>query len=97
MGAGEGLPIEEVKRSTREMINSAKIRLQVLGLSAGQIQELGRKGSQSEGLLLTGKGQENWIYADVFEVDLPHIKKDLSVEVTANFLQGKTLWQGGFC
>ncbi|MCB0385555.1 MAG: efflux RND transporter periplasmic adaptor subunit, partial [Bdellovibrionales bacterium] len=85
-------PIEEVKRSTREMINSAKIRLQVLGLSAGQIQDLGRKGRQSEGLLLTGKGQENWIYADVFEMDLPYIKKDLSVEVTANFLQGKRLF-----
>lgn len=84
-------PIVDVKENTRQMINSAKIRLKVLGLSDSQIQSLAQKGRQSEGLLVSGKGQENWVYADVFEVDLPYIKKGLSAQVTANFLQGKTL------
>ena len=84
-------PLSEVKENTRQMIRSSKIRLKVLGLSEDQISNLAKKGSQSEGLLVSGKGQDNWIYADVFEVDLPYIKKGLSAQITANFLQGKTL------
>lgn len=84
-------PIADVRENTRQMIKSSKIRLQVLGLSDSQIQSLTKKRSQSEGLLVSGKGQENWVYADVFEVDLPFIKKGLSAQVTANFLQGKIL------
>ena len=84
-------PLSDVQRNTSEMIKSAKIRLRVLGLSASQIAKLAKKGSQSEGLLVSGKGDESWVYADVFEVDLPNIKKGLSAEITANFLQGKTL------
>lgn len=84
-------PIVDVKENTHQMINSAKIRLRVLGLSDSQIQALALKGRQSEGLLVSGKGQENWVYADIFEVDLPYIKKGLSAQISANFLQGKTL------
>lgn len=84
-------PLEDVRRSTREMIKSAKVRLNVLGLSEEQINDLTQKGSQSEGLLISGKGQENWVYADVFEVDLHNIKKGLSAEITAGFLQGKKI------
>jgi Cu(I)/Ag(I) efflux system membrane fusion protein len=84
-------PLTDVRRSSSEMIKSSIIRLRVLGLSEDQIQSLTQKGSQSEGLLVAGKGQESWVYADVFEVDLPLIKKGLSAEIRANFLQGKTL------
>lgn len=84
-------PLTDVRRSTDEMIKSAKIRLKVLGLSEDQISQLARKGSQSEGLLISGKGQESWVYADIFEVSLPQIKKGLSAQISANFLQGKTL------
>jgi len=84
-------PISDVRENTQQMIRSSKIRLKVLGLSDDQIASLAQKGSQSEGLLVSGKGQDSWIYADVFEVDLPYIKKDLSAKITANFLQGKTL------
>ncbi len=84
-------PISGVKENTKQMIRSSKIRLKVLGLSDSQIGDLTKKGSQSEGLLVSGKGQDNWIYADIFEVDLPFIKKGLAAKISANFLQGKTL------
>ena len=84
-------PLADVRKNTSEMISSAKIRLKVLGLSDDQIKRLAQKGTQSEGLLVAGKGQESWVYADVFEVDLTQIKKGLSAEISANFLQGKTL------
>ena len=84
-------PLSDVRGNTRQMINSSKIRLKILGLSDSQIKDLANKGFQSEGLLVSGKGQDSWIYADIFEVDLPYIKKGLSAQITANFLQGKTL------
>lgn len=82
-------PILDVRENTRQMIRSSKIRLQVLGLSDAQISNLTKKGSQSEALLVGGR--DNLVYADVFEVDLPYIKEGQSAQITANFLQGKTL------
>ena len=84
-------PLPSVKENTRQMIESSKLRLKILGLSNNEIDSLEKKGSQSEGLLVTGKGQENWVYADIFEVDLPYLKNGLSVDINGNFLQGKTL------
>ena len=81
-------PLDTVRQNTKEMIRSSKIRLKVLGLSEDQIAQLEKKGSQSDSLLVGGKGQDNWVYADVFEVDLPYLKKGLSAEITAGFLQG---------
>ena len=84
-------PSRSVVENTRQMIESSKIRLKVLGLSDGQIQELKNKGTQTEGLLVSGRGQDNWIYADVFEMDLPWMKKGLKAEITGSVLQGKAL------
>lgn len=82
-------PIADVKENTRQMIQSSKIRLKVLGISDEQISNLTKKGFQSEGLLVGG--QDNTIYADIFEVDLPYIKEGQSAQISANFLQGKVL------
>ena len=84
-------PISAVKENTQQMIRSSKIRLKVLGLSDVQIKRLAKRGKQSEGLLVSGNGLENWVYADVFEVDLPYIKPGLSVDISANFLKGESL------
>lgn len=83
-------PLAEVKRNSQEMIRSSKIRLRILGLSSDQISAIARKGRLSEGLLVSGK-DKNWVYADIFEMDLPYIGKDLSAEISANFLQGRKL------
>lgn len=82
-------PIADVRENSRQMIRSSKIRLKVLGLADDQIASLTKKGFQSEGLIVGG--QDNIIYADVFEVDLPYIKEGQSAQISANFLQGKTL------
>ena len=85
-------PLETTRRNAREMIQSSKIRLQVLGLSEDQIKALARRGRQSESLILSGKGEDSWIYADVFEQELAHIKPGLPVEVSASFLLGTKLY-----
>lgn len=88
-------PIADVKENTRQMIKSSKIRLKVMGLSDDQIQNLTKKGFQSEGLLVGG--QDNIVYADVFEVDLPYIKEGQSAQISANFSSRKnTSWKSDF-
>ncbi|MCB0379192.1 MAG: efflux RND transporter periplasmic adaptor subunit [Bdellovibrionales bacterium] len=82
-------PINDVKENTKQMIKSSKIRLRVLGLSDDQIDALTSKGSQSEGLLVGGG--DNIVYADVFEVELPYIKEGQSAQISASFLQGRTI------
>ena len=84
-------PSRSVLENTRQMIRSSEIRLKVLGLSEGQIQDLKKKGRQTEGLLVSGRGQDNWIYADVFEMDLPWMKQGLEAEITGSALQGKVI------
>lgn len=84
-------PLQEVKKNTREMIRSSRIRLKVLGLSDDQIKQLTQEKRQSEGLLLTGKNQENWVYADLFELDLPKVREGLSAQISAGFLGGKII------
>lgn len=84
-------PLKEVKKSTKEMINSAKIRLQVMGLSDGEIKKLARKKHLTESLLIARGGGDNLIYADFYEMDLPFIEKGLSAEIRANFLMGEVL------
>ncbi|MCO5113913.1 MAG: efflux RND transporter periplasmic adaptor subunit [Bdellovibrionaceae bacterium] len=82
-------PLAEVKSNTQQMINSSKIRLRVLGLSEEHINALTRRGSQSESLLVGG--QDNIVYADIFEIDLPYIKVGQATQITAGFLQEKFL------
>lgn len=83
-------PLEEVRRSTKEMVLSAKTRLQVLGLGEGEIKALASKGKVSDGLIVSGKN-DNLIYADVFESDLSKIKSGQDVQIAASFIDGKPL------
>ena len=83
-------PLQEVKRSTKEMVRAAKIKLKVLGLTDEQINNIGKKDSIYKGLIV-GDNLENLIYADLFEAEISEIKKGQKVVVTASFLTGKKL------
>lgn len=82
-------PLAAVKKSTEEMIRSSKVRLQVLGLSESQIKDISQN-SNLESFLISGSGQNNWIYADVFESDLNSIEKGQKAKVTASSNLGKS-------
>ncbi|MBI4040359.1 MAG: efflux RND transporter periplasmic adaptor subunit [Deltaproteobacteria bacterium] len=87
-------PIEEVKSSAKRMMESAKLRLQVLGLSDEQIAELGTTESMTVGsnLLIPSAGENVWVYAEVFEMDLAHVRPGLEVTVRGGALEGKELF-----
>lgn len=87
-------PIAEVKKSAQRMVESAKLRLKILGLSDSQITKLKATESSTSGsnLLISSPGENVWIYADVFEMDLPSIEPGQEVKVSGGSLEGKELF-----
>lgn len=84
-------PLTDVKHSADAMVRSAKLRLKVLGLSDRQISQIANRENPEASLLINKPGQQVWIYAEVYEMDLPLIQAGQSAEITAGFLGGLTL------
>lgn len=85
-------PIADVKHSAQKMLESAKLRLKILGLSDKEIHRLQNSTPQaSSNLLITSPGQSVWIYAEVFEMDLKNIEAGHQVKITGGPLEGKEL------
>lgn len=84
-------PLPDVKRSARKMVDSARVRLRILGLSDPQINGLASSGNTGSNLLLNRRGENAWVYAEVYEMDLPYVRPGLTATITASFLGGKIL------
>ncbi|OFZ81070.1 MAG: hypothetical protein A2583_13635 [Bdellovibrionales bacterium RIFOXYD1_FULL_53_11] len=88
-------PLSDVRQSAKRMLDSSKLRLKILGLSDKQIANLpdgaAESGSGDVSLLLNKTGQSAWIYADIYEMDLPSVRPGLPAQISAGFLGGKIL------
>lgn len=84
-------PLPDVKHSAERMVHSSKLRLKVLGLSDSQIAQIGTGENSGSNLIIHRPGQQVWVYADIYEMDLPNVHADQSAEITAGFLGGKIL------
>ncbi|MBI4404575.1 MAG: efflux RND transporter periplasmic adaptor subunit, partial [Deltaproteobacteria bacterium] len=83
-------PLADVKQSAERMLDSAKLRLKILGLSDSQIKNLAAQDFNDARLLLKTGGSA-WVYAEIFEMDLPLVRSGLSAEITARFLGGQVV------
>lgn len=83
-------PVAEVKHSASRMVESAKLRLRVLGLSDEHISRLAQKGAGTS-LLIPKSGESMWVYAEVFEMDLPLIRPGNEVHVSGSALGNRKL------
>ncbi len=63
------------------LVLAAKNRLRLLGMDEAEIADLGKRGRADSGLLLLTPGQPLWIYASVFETDLPWISPGMGAEL----------------
>lgn len=84
-------PIVDVKHSAARMVESAKLRLKVLGLSDQQIANLTESGVAGGSLLVPKPGETLWIYAEVFEMDLGSIRPGLEARVSGGSLDGQEI------
>lgn len=83
-------PVTEVKHSAGRMVESAKLRLRVLGLSDEHINRLAQRGAGSS-LLVPKAGESLWVYAEVFEMDLAEIRPGNEVHVSGSALGNNKL------
>ncbi|MHB2026089.1 MAG: efflux RND transporter periplasmic adaptor subunit [Elusimicrobiota bacterium] len=78
------------RKRASNLLKSSRLRLRLLGLSEEQINACARSGKPDAGLLLSaGRGATLWLYADVFESDLPLIRIGQSVEATSSSFPGR--------
>lgn len=86
---GSSLP--QVDHRAQSLVRSSRLRLRLLGLSDKQIDALGAADKPDTGLLLSaGKGGVLWLYADVYESDLPWVRAGETVEASAEALPGES-------
>ncbi len=79
--------VQALISSSDEIALSARTRLKLLGMSEGEIDRLAGQGKPDEGLILPGKAV--WLYANIFENDIPLIKAGQTVRLTASSIPGK--------
>lgn len=80
----------EASERARNLLKSSRLKLKILGLSETQIDELARLGRPETSLLLSqGKGGKPWLYADVYESELPLVRVGQRVEATSPSAPGQ--------
>jgi multidrug efflux pump subunit AcrA (membrane-fusion protein) len=79
--------IPEIKERAANLVNSAKRKLQLLGLSEEQIKELEDSREIHTSLILPE--EKMWIYGDVYEYELRWVKQGAQIEVTTDSLPGE--------
>jgi RND family efflux transporter MFP subunit len=81
---------ESAAAQAQRMVESTRIRLRHLGLSDELIQEIAGWQEPEHSLLFSHPGDPVWMYAQVYEYELPYIRVGQSVRVEVPSLQGRT-------
>jgi Cu(I)/Ag(I) efflux system membrane fusion protein len=68
--------------AAKESLDSAAMRLKVMGLSENQVEALNSKPAPDKSLLLSGQGGPVWIYAQVYQDDLKYVKIGETADVS---------------
>lgn len=79
--------IAEVRERAKGLVESAKKKLRLLGLSEEQIKQLQEKMKVQGNLVLPE--ERMWIYGDAYEYELPWLKQGQKVEVSSQSLPGE--------
>lgn len=81
---------EEAEQRAKTLLESSRLRLNILGISNAQIKDLEKSAKPEVGLLLSqGKGQKLWLYADVYESELGYIRVGQTVDAVSASLPGR--------
>ncbi|OGR91886.1 MAG: hypothetical protein A2992_08215 [Elusimicrobia bacterium RIFCSPLOWO2_01_FULL_59_12] len=70
-------------------VKASTLRLRQMGLSDSKIREATRPGYNAENLLLSEKGRAVWVYAQVYEHELPLVKEGQLVEMASPAFPGR--------
>ena len=75
----------EIKEQAAKLVDSAKIKLRLLGLSGPIVQEIEKAGTPDRSLLYSDAGGKVWLYAPIYEYETPfvHVGDNVEVDVPA--------------
>ncbi len=82
---------EEIKQESERLVDSSRMKLRLLGLSDELIGELERSGKADRSLLLSEAGGNVWLYAPIYEYEIPLVHPGQSLEVEVPVLSGKKM------
>lgn len=77
--------------NAKRLVESSQMRLRLLGLSKELIEEVATWESPDKSLLLTDPNGKAWLYAPIYEYELPLVKVGQTVSVEISAALGKTL------
>ncbi len=81
--------IDEIKEQAAQLVESAKIKLRLLGLSDELIQEVAISKKPDRSFLYSDAGGTVWLYAPIYEYEIPLVKVGDQLEVEAPAIPGK--------
>jgi Cu(I)/Ag(I) efflux system membrane fusion protein len=90
LNSAQGSPQGSDLSWARSMKKATILKLKLLGLSPAQVSAWAKDPSLDQGLLLGKRGQAVWVYADIYEYDLPFVRPGMSLQVKSETLPGKS-------
>jgi hypothetical protein len=79
----------EIRGQAAKLVDSAKIKLRLLGLSDAIVQEVEKAGKPDRSLLYSDAGGKVWLYAPIFEYEMPFVREGDTVEVDVPAISDK--------
>ncbi len=79
----------EIREQAAKLVDSAKIKLRLLGLSNAIVQEIEKAGKPDRSLLYSDAGGKVWLYASIYEYEMPFVREGDSVEVDVPAISDK--------
>ena len=77
--------------NAKRLVESSQMRLRLLGLSKELIDEVATWESPDKSLLLTDPSGKAWLYAPIYEYELPLVKVGQTISIDISATLGKTL------
>ncbi len=83
--------IPDVVERAQQLVDSSRVRLRRLGLNNELIDEIATWEGPDQSLILADPSGRVWVYAPIYEYELPFVKVGQTITVEVSAIPGKTL------
>lgn len=77
--------------TAKMLLNAARRKLAIMGYSDAQIDGLAARGQSDDSLIDGAKPARTWIYAQIYQKDLPFVQRGQRVRITGSELTGSSI------
>jgi len=83
--------IPEIKDQSQRLVDSSRMRLRLLGMGDELMDEMADWDGPDRSLLLADPGKQVWLYATIYEYELPIVRIGQTIRVELPAIPGKVL------